>query len=126
MARSQTRPKRKATGGRYSKLYRKKKQYEVGSTPVLTKVEDTKAKKVRVVGGNEKHKLLSCDTVNLMTKEGKCVKTKIKTVEDNPANRNFVVRNILTKGAVIETEKGKAKITNRPGQEGTVNALQIE
>ena len=37
-----------------------------------------------------------------------------------------VRRNILTKGAIIETDAGKAKITNRPGQEGTVNAVLVE
>ena len=126
MARSQTRPKRKASGGRYGKLYRKKKQYELGSTPILTKVAPSKIRRVRVVGGNEKIKSLSADVVNLMTKEGKCVKTTIKASTENPANRNFVVRNILTKGAIIETEKGNARITNRPGQEGTINALFIE
>jgi len=47
-------------------------------------------------------------------------------VLENPANRHFVRRNILTKGTIIETVKGKAKITGRPGQEGMVNAVLIK
>ncbi|MEK6949175.1 MAG: 30S ribosomal protein S8e, partial [Nanoarchaeota archaeon] len=49
----------------------------------------------------------------------------IKTISGNPANRHFVRRNIMTKGAIIETEKGKARITSRPGQDGAVNAVLI-
>ena len=126
MARAQTRAKRKATGGRYAKLYRKKRQYEIGSFPSFTKMEDRKLRRVRIGGGNIKLKLLACNVINLMTKEGKCIPAKIKTVKENPANRNFVVRNILTKGSIVETDHGRARITNRPGQEGTVNAVQID
>ncbi|MEA1999387.1 MAG: 30S ribosomal protein S8e, partial [Euryarchaeota archaeon] len=37
----------------------------------------------------------------------------------------FARRNITTKGAVIETELGDAVVTNRPGQDGIVNAKLI-
>ncbi|MEK6848627.1 MAG: 30S ribosomal protein S8e, partial [Nanoarchaeota archaeon] len=42
-----------------------------------------------------------------------------------PANRHFIRRNIMTKGSVIDTELGKARITSRPGQDGVVNAVLI-
>ena len=58
-------------------------------------------------------------------KTKKSSKAKINTVVDNPANRNFIRANILTKGTVVDTDKGKARITNRPGQEGTVNGVLI-
>ncbi|MCD6558125.1 MAG: 30S ribosomal protein S8e, partial [Candidatus Aenigmarchaeota archaeon] len=38
----------------------------------------------------------------------------------------FVRRNIITKGAIIMTEDGRAVVTNRPGQEGVINAKLIE
>jgi len=70
--------------------------------------------------------LLSTDTANLFDpKTKKYEQIKIKEVVENPANRHFVRRNIMTKGTVIETEKGKAKITSRPGQDGNVNAVLI-
>ena len=46
-------------------------------------------------------------------------------VVDNPANRNFVKRNIMTKGTVVETDKGKVRITSRPGQEGSLNGVLV-
>jgi small subunit ribosomal protein S8e len=45
---------------------------------------------------------------------------------ENPANPHYVRRNIITKGAVIKTELGNAKVTSRPGQDGVVNAALIE
>jgi small subunit ribosomal protein S8e len=47
------------------------------------------------------------------------------TIAENPSNRNFARRSIMTKGTVIETSAGKARITNRPGQEGAINAVLI-
>jgi len=126
MAISQHKAKKSPTGSKYRNS-RKKKQYELGSAPTLTKVGDTKQKKVRTMGGNEKRRLLTSDIVNLLDpKTGKATKVKIKTVSENPANRYFVRRNILTKGSVVETEKGMAKITSRPGQEGMINAVLVK
>jgi small subunit ribosomal protein S8e len=50
---------------------------------------------------------------------------KIETVKDNKANLHYMRRSILTKGAVIKTELGDARITNRPGQDGVVNAILL-
>lgn len=121
----QSRPKRKETGARY-KAYRKRRQYELGSLPSLTKVEKRRVRVVRTIGDNNKVKLLSADVANLFDpKTKKYEKAKIKTIVENPANRHFVRRNILTKGSIVETDKGKAKITSRPGQDGSVNAVLV-
>ncbi len=78
------------------------------------------------MGGNFKKNLFSADAANLYDpKARKYVQAKIKTITENPANRNFVRRNIITKGCVIETDLGKAKVTSRPGQHGIVNAVLI-
>ena len=64
--------------------------------------------------------------VNLMDPATKkCSKAKIVNVTENPANRHYVRRNILTKGTTVKTEKGDAIITSRPGQDGVVNAVLI-
>ena len=121
----QSRAKRKATGGRYIS-YRKKKNFELGSQPSFTKLENKKILERRKRGGEIKFKLLSHNIANVFDpKTKKYSKTKIKTVLENPANRHFVRRNIMTKGTVIDTELGKAKITNRPGQENMINAVLI-
>ena len=123
---TQARPKRRSTGARYH-AYRKKKLYDSGSEPTLTKVGATRMHKLKTKGGLQKVKVLSSDVANVFnTKTGKHEKVKIKTVTENPANRHFIRRNIMTKGAIIDTEKGKARITSRPGQEGTINAVLIQ
>jgi small subunit ribosomal protein S8e len=53
-------------------------------------------------------------------------KSKIKLVKENPANRNFARMNVITKGAIIETEDGMARVTSRPSRDGTVNAILIK
>ena len=126
MAISQRRSLRKPSGGRYKQQGRKKKAYELGREPAFTKLEKKRAKYVRTKGNHRKVRLLSTDTANLFDpKAKKYEQVKIKTIVENPANRHFVRRNIMTKGTVIETEKGKARITSRPGQDGSVNAVLI-
>lgn len=125
MAISQARPKRKETGGRYID-YRKKKQHELGREPSFTKLGKKRVQTLRVMGANRKLRLLSADTANLFDPKSKSFKqAKIKTITDNPANRHFIRRNIMTRGSVIETELGKARITSRPGQDGVVNAVLV-
>ena len=125
MALSQSRPRRKQTGARY-KAYRKKKQYELGREPSFTKLGKKRLQTLRVMGNNRKWRLLSADTANLFDPKTKSfTQAKIKTITDNPANRHFVRRNIMTRGSVIDTELGKARITSRPGQDGVVNAVLI-
>ena len=51
---------------------------------------------------------------------------ELKNVLETPSNRFLARQNILTKGAIVETESGKAKITNRPSQEGSVQGVLIE
>ncbi len=122
---TQSRSKRSSTGARY-RAYRKKKLYEKGSEPANTKIGENKLKKLRTMGGHEKVKVFLSDVANVLDpKTKKYSKAKIKAVLENPSNRHFVRRNIITKGAVIDTEKGKAKVISRPGQDGTINAVLV-
>lgn len=59
-------------------------------------------------------------------KTGVTRKATIETVIENRADPNYVRRNILTKGAIIKTDLGKARVVNRPGQSGVINAVLIE
>ncbi len=125
MAIFQDKSKRKATGGRYkAKSY--KRNAQTGRIPARTNVDDKKVRTVRTIGGNVKLKLLSINKVNLIDpKTKKASVVDLKSVVENEANRHWVRRNILSKGSVIETPKGKAKVTNRPGQENFINATLI-
>ncbi|MBT3406184.1 30S ribosomal protein S8e [Candidatus Woesearchaeota archaeon] len=124
MATTQHRAKRKSTGGRY-KAARSKRKFEIGRLAILTKLGLQKTKTVKTKGGNSKSKLASGETINLVGKDNKIVKAKILNVIENKANRHFVRRNIITKGTVVETDKGQAKVTSRPGQEAVLNGVLV-
>lgn len=124
----QNRSRRKASGARYHKLYRKKRLSESGREAYLTKVsEDTKIKPIKVRSAAIKRTIISTNIANLSDPETKTFKkVKIQSVSGNAANRHYVRRNIITKGAIIDTEAGKAKVTSRPGQDGVINAVLIK
>ena len=123
---TQRKSRRKPTGGRFQKSGRAKRRFEKGSAPMLTKLGTVKTRNVRTLGGARKERLLRSDVANVYDpKTKKYSKAKIKTILENEANRHYVRRNIMTKGTVIDTDKGKAKITSRPGQEGTINAVLV-
>ncbi len=114
---------RKISGGKYKRT-RKKKLYEKMGQTRLVLLGDTKRKTMKTMGGNKKTILLKADSVNLLVK-GKMQQAIIKNVEETPQNRFLARQNILMKGAIIETSLGKARITNRPSQEGRINAILI-
>lgn len=60
------------------------------------------------------------------TETGRSRKVKILRVVSNRSNRDFERRGVITKGAVIETEMGKAVVTSRPGQDGVINAVLLK
>ena len=80
MAQSNVRSLRKATGGRYSKMYRKKKARDMKGEPILARVATTLKSKVRRIrGGNQTTSLV--DAVYANINDGKKTKkVKIKTV----------------------------------------------
>lgn len=116
---------RKESGGRYKRA-RGKRNFEKGNLPTKTHISKHKIKTIRTRGGSIKSRVLAAEIINLLDpKTKKFEKVRIKTVVETPANRHYVRRNILTKGAIIDTEKGKARVTSRPGQNGSVNAVLI-
>ena len=117
---------RKITGGKYKKISKKKKYALPGITRKV-KLSETKKKTLRTRGGNKKTVLLREDQANIIDPETKkAKKVQIKNVLETPSNRFLARQNILVKSAVIETELGKARITNRPSQEGNVQAVLIK
>jgi small subunit ribosomal protein S8e len=118
--------RRKVTGGKVI-VARGKRKFEMGRESADTRISEIKRKNVPVMGGNRKVKLLQCNVANITNqKNGKTVSATIETVVDNTANKHYVRRNILTKGSVIRTPIGTARVTSRPGQDGVVNAVLIE
>ncbi|MHA2364127.1 MAG: 30S ribosomal protein S8e [Candidatus Hodarchaeales archaeon] len=118
------RSNRKASGGKYHSL-RKKRKYELGRYFGETRQGETKRKLIRTRGGNRKARLLQDKFANV-THKGKTQRLEILDVVDNPANRNLARRKIITSSALIRTELGIAQITSRPGQSGVINAVIVE
>jgi small subunit ribosomal protein S8e len=115
---------RKISGGKYRKS-RKKKLYELPGQRREVKLGEEKRKTQIVLGRNKKTFLLKAKLVNIKI-GNKIQKVEIKNVLETPSNRFLARQNILSKGTIIQTEKGKVRITNRPSQEGMVNGVLIE
>ena len=117
---------RKVTGGKVIAA-RGKRKFEMGRESAETRISEIKRKNVPTMGGNRKVRLLQCNVANVTNpRDGKTVTSSIETVIDNSANKHYVRRNILTKGSIIRTPLGTARVTSRPGQDGVVNAVLIE
>jgi small subunit ribosomal protein S8e len=118
--------RRKPTGG-MRRPHAKKKRREIGREREFATIGSERRKIIRVLGGRRKARLLRAEWADLFNPQtGKTERTRILSVKTNPANPNFVTRNIVTRGATIETEKGIARVTSRPGQVGTVHAVLLE
>jgi len=116
---------RKISGGKYH-ANRKKRLFEkITQEKQVIMDKETRAKTLRVRGGNDKTFLLRTNQVNIIM-NGKAKKAEITNVEATPQNTFLARQNRLMKGAVIDTTLGKARITNRPTQEGMVNAILVK
>ncbi|OPX67034.1 MAG: 30S ribosomal protein S8e [Methanoregulaceae archaeon PtaB.Bin056] len=122
----QGRSVRLPTGGRI-RLTLVKRRTEIGSAPTDSHIGKERRSIVRTTGGNRKVRTMRTEYANVADpRSGTVRKVRIETVDANVANPNYVRRNLLTKGAIIRTELGKARIMSRPGQEGVINAVLIE
>ncbi len=102
-----------------------KRRSEMGGYFAATKLgEQSRSKRIRVRGGNARDKMQYAAYANLLSGNS-YKKVKIKAILESKDNRNFARLNIITKGTVIDTEDGKAMVTNRPGKEGFINAIKL-
>jgi len=117
--------KKKSSGGRRN-AHRKKRKFEQGSFAAETILGNVKRKIERKKGGVIKVKILRDEYACVTnSKSKKTEKTEIKRVIRNPVNVDYDRRGVITKGAIIETSIGLARVTSRPGQDGVINAVQI-
>ena len=111
------------TGGRKKKA-KDKSLAHIGGSFTATKIADKDVKvKIRKRGGNTGLKLKKALTISVVTKEGTKKAKVLRVLESH--NPEFVRTNIITKGAIVETDIGKARVTNRVGQDGIVNGVLI-
>lgn len=121
---------RKETGGilRTRDGVSKRLSQKGGDFTATTLAETDEVKAVRGMGSTVKMKLTKAQKASVTDKKaGKTQSMKIVWVHENPANRLYVRRNIITKGTLIEVEangtKAFARVTSRPGQDGMVTAV---
>jgi len=120
----QGRSSRTKTGGRVPR-HHKKKKYELGREPTETVVGEPKFRVIDSRGNTQKVRALTTN-VATVNDDGESYTATIEGVAENPSNPNYVRRNIITKGAIIETDAGNARVTSRPGQSGQVNAVLVD
>jgi small subunit ribosomal protein S8e len=120
-----TKKGKKITGGKYIKQRKKKKNELAGQKRVIKMSDEEKRKSSRVMGGNKKTYMLKAKFVNVRD-NGKTSKLEITKVVETPSNTFLARQNIITKGTIIETSKGKVRVTNRPTQEGSVNGVLVK
>jgi len=117
--------KKKPTGGK-KRSYREKRRFERGSPPTETVLGEPKTKTNRRHGGNLKVRLVSTKWVDVSNPStGETKKVEILRVLKNPANVDYDRRDLITKGALIETPLGTARVVSRPGQSGVLNAILV-
>ena len=117
---------RRSKTGRRIRNAQGKRKFEIGREMHLTTIGEPKLKDVRTKGNNKKTRALTANVVYVVDqKTNKTTKTEITSVVENQANIHYIRRNIINKGAIIDTKLGKAKITSRPGQSGTINAILL-
>jgi small subunit ribosomal protein S8e len=118
--------KRKPSGGK-KRAYRMKRRFERGAFPTQTLMGEPKRKFSRRRGGNLKIRVVREKNASVTNPEtGKTEKTEITRIIRNPANVDYNRRGVITKGTIIETSLGTAKVTSRPGQHGVINAILIK
>ncbi|MEB3806379.1 MAG: 30S ribosomal protein S8e [Desulfurococcales archaeon] len=124
----QWRDHKKPSGAKKNWYYKVKRKYAMGRffiPAVLSSSEERKL--VRARGGNFKVRARKVAYAIVSDPEkGISKKARILRVLETPANREYARRQIIVKGAIIETTEGKAVVTSRPGQDGVVNAVLVK
>ncbi|MDS0220992.1 30S ribosomal protein S8e [Haloarcula sp. S1AR25-5A] len=120
----QGRSPRKRTGGRRRPNHKKKK-HELGKDTIEAQVGEQRLKTVDARGNTQKVRAVQTNVASIAD-GAETIQATIENVVENPSNPNYARRNIITKGAIIETSEGRARVTSRPGQHGQVNAVLVE
>ncbi|HEY6885839.1 MAG TPA: 30S ribosomal protein S8e [Nitrososphaeraceae archaeon] len=117
---------RKFTGGRRVAM-RDRRKFEIDRYPNEAILGAINVVTRRVRGNNVKSAFKTVEFANVADPASKTVvKSKILQVIKNSANKDYERRGVLSKGALLETNTGIARVISRPGQHGTVNAVLIK
>jgi small subunit ribosomal protein S8e len=114
---------RKFTGGRKVAM-RDRRKFEIDRYPNEAVMGTMEIVSRRIRGNNVKNALKTAEFANVVDPNSrKVLRARILQVTKNSANKDYERRGVITKGALLETESGTARVVSRPGQDGTVNAI---
>ncbi|KAH8915550.1 ribosomal protein S8e [Atractiella rhizophila] len=101
--------KRSASGAKRPQ-YRKKRKFELGRQPAMTKLGAKRIRTVRTRGGNTKYRALRLESGNYAWgSENVTKKTRIIGVVYNASNNELVRTNTLVKGSIIQIDAAPFK-----------------
>merc|ERR1712244_187040 len=96
--------KHRATGGRMAQL-RKKRKFELGRPPAMTKLGAKRIHTVRTMGGNKKYRALRLDQGNFSWgSEAISRKTRVIDVIYNSSNNELVRTKTLVKSCIVSVD----------------------
>jgi len=96
--------KRRATGGKRAAI-RKKRKFEMGRPPALTRIGPKRIHEVRVRGGGSKFRALRLDAGNFSWGSHSVArKTRLLNVVYNASNNELVRTNTLVKNCIVQID----------------------
>merc|ERR1719273_2559635 len=99
-----SRHKRRATGGRMP-IHKKKRKFEMGRVPTMTKLGAKKVINVRGRGGNIKRRALRVDSGNFAWgSESMAAETRILDTVYNATNNELVRTKTLVKNTIVHVD----------------------
>ena len=99
-----SRHKRRATGGKRA-MDKKKRKYELGRQPGMTKIGAKRVHEVRTRGGNKKFRALRLESGNYSWGSEVCTrKTRILDVVYNASNNELVRTKTLVKNTIVQID----------------------
>ncbi|NWF95360.1 MAG: 30S ribosomal protein S8e [Candidatus Thorarchaeota archaeon] len=117
---------RRTPSGALMRKFRGHRKSEMGRTPTETLIGEPRIRRIDSKGMKKKTPAMRLKYANVTDiKKKETYHVEILDVEKNPANMDYQRRKVITRGTIIKTSKGRAKVTSRPGQEGVLNAILL-
>ncbi len=99
-----TRHKRNAAGGRFN-THQKKRKFEMGRQPAMTRIGEKQVNPVRGRGGNMKDRALRLESGNFSWGTEACTRrVRVVDVVYNASNNELVRTKTLVKGAIVAVD----------------------
>jgi len=121
-----SRHKRRSTGGRMP-VHQKKRKFEMGRQPAMTKLGPARVRPVRCRGGNLKWRALRVDHGTFAWgSESVTRKTRVLKVVYNATNNELVRTNTLVKNCIVEIDANPFRLWYLKHYDVELNKKKIE